>query len=97
MKVQCVTCGGIFHDVQADGVSYFHTCPPLSDAEVGVALGYPADQSTWTKAQRAAVAATPRTRDNHRDENRPGTAHADAGKLKAPGLGVKPVATTTGS
>lgn len=95
MKNQCVTCGGTFDDVMPDGTLYFHACPPLSDGEVGVLIGLPADASTWTKAQRAQVAAYPRGRGNPRDENRPGTAHGDAGKLKAVGLGVKTLTAAT--
>lgn len=93
MKVQCLTCGGVYHDVQPDGVSYFHACPPLSDAEVGQALGFPADASTWTKAQRAQVAAALRTRPEFRNENRPGTHARDHDVLIAAGKGVRaPVA-----
>jgi len=30
---RCNTCGGTYRDADSQGVSYFHVCPPLSDAE----------------------------------------------------------------
>lgn len=38
MHVQCVSCGGTYDDVTADGYLYFHTCPPLSVAELQKAV-----------------------------------------------------------
>jgi len=39
--VKCNTCGGIYDPVMADGMQYFHACPPLALHEVkrGVAEG----------------------------------------------------------
>jgi hypothetical protein len=35
--LQCVTCGGTYEPLQ-DNVQYFHTCPPLSAAEIARGL-----------------------------------------------------------
>lgn len=34
MKLQCVTCGGVYDPVAADGLPYFHACPPLRKLRV---------------------------------------------------------------
>jgi hypothetical protein len=88
---KCTTCGGVYPSTQTDGTLYFHACAPLSDAEVSSALGLPADSTKGTPAQQAQLAASPRARPNARDENLPGTAATDRGKLKAAGLGVTTV------
>lgn len=93
MTLTCLTCGGVYADVLPDGLLYFHACPPLSDSEVGVKLGLPADAATWSPVQRQQVAAYPRARSNHRDENRPGTRAIDHNQLKAAGQGVREVAS----
>ena len=93
---KCLTCGGVYAPVQRDGTDYYHACPSLSDAEVGRALGLPDEGTTWTKAQRDAVAAAPRDRPNARDENvdaskrvrDPTTGQLGAAPIKAAGLGV---------
>src|SRR5262245_16416767 len=67
--VECNSCHGRYRRLLPDGTEYFHVCPSLSDAEVGAALGYQTDTSTWTDEQRAQVAAAPRVRANARNEN----------------------------
>jgi hypothetical protein len=66
---KCLTCGGVYAPIGADGVRYFHACPPLSDAEVAVALGVPSNPTLQTAAQQAEIAAAPRARPDARDEN----------------------------
>jgi len=55
MKQQCISCGGIFDDVQRDGMQYFHACPPLSVAELKAAIV--AKTLTFTAAAQAAYDA----------------------------------------
>jgi hypothetical protein len=40
MPRKCKACKGTYNPKQADGVAYFHACPPLSEAE---AKGTPAE------------------------------------------------------
>lgn len=68
-RVKCRTCSGEYETILADGLRYFHACPPLSDAEVKAALGLPADDDALTPAQRRQLAEASRTRPNARDEN----------------------------
>lgn len=35
---KCNTCGGTYRDVLADGLLYFHHCPPLTVAELQTGL-----------------------------------------------------------
>lgn len=55
---ECNACHGIYTDPQADGVSYFHVCPPL---ELTPAKGDPGG--------KGFVPATYGPRPGHRDEN----------------------------
>jgi len=86
--VKCVTCGGVYVSVLADGTRYFHACPPLTDVEVSTALSLDPDATKQTPAQRATVAAASRVRPGARDENVPSTKSDDVGKLKAIGAGT---------
>lgn len=36
--VECLTCGGRYEPVGADGVRYFHACPPFAAHEIRAAL-----------------------------------------------------------
>jgi hypothetical protein len=38
VMMQCRTCGGVYDQVGADGLTYYHACPPLSIAELRDAL-----------------------------------------------------------
>lgn len=90
--LKCNACGGTYEPVQADGSLYFHACPPLSDPEVGKALGLSLDSSTWTAPQKAAVAAAARVRPNARDENLVQTSDpTKPATMKAIGAGVTTV------
>ena len=73
--VKCVTCGGVYEPVLADGLRYFHVCPPLSVAELAAAVQagkvrLPDDPATGA-AETPEIAVTRRTyeRANARDEN----------------------------
>ena len=57
---QCVSCGGIYRPLQADGTSYFHTCP---DGKVAV----PDVLDPVTGAVKVPRVLTPTP--NPRDEN----------------------------
>lgn len=37
MPLQCLTCGGVYSPVSADGSSYFHACAPVVDPVTGAA------------------------------------------------------------
>ena len=58
--LKCIACGGTYHPVQADGVRYFHVCPPPTRDQVAAAIkagqiGYPPGT---TSADFVAAAAT---------------------------------------
>lgn len=38
MRLECKCCGGVYDDVQPDGLRYFHVCPPLTRAELDQAV-----------------------------------------------------------
>mgnify|MGYP001600417606 FL=1 len=47
MRVQCLSCLGVYNDVLLDGVRYFHACPPVHLRHVqraGTDLDVPLDQ-----------------------------------------------------
>jgi len=67
MQVTCSVCHGDYFTPSADGTFYKHTCPPLSDAEVGRLLELPDDSGKWSDADRVAVAAHARERGALRD------------------------------
>lgn len=71
---KCSTCAATYAATQADGTRYFHQCAPLSDYEVGVALGKNLDRTKWTAGDEAAVAAASHVRANARNENVPALA-----------------------
>lgn len=37
--VKCLSCGGTYEPIQADGTTYFHACPPLAVHEIRRGLG----------------------------------------------------------
>lgn len=80
---KCSTCNATYPATQPDGTRYFHSCAPLSDAEVAISLGFGGDASKWTVANLTAIAAASRVRPNARNENVP-----DAATLKALVAGV---------
>lgn len=77
-RVQCVACGGIYDTACADGLDYFHVCPPLSAAQIAAAVssGALALPAGVTPAQAAASGRY--LRSNARNENVVGrSTHAD--------------------
>lgn len=75
MFLKCATCGGTYEDVTPDGYQYFHSCAPLSVAEVQAAVdarrlvlpeGETAETAHATRVYLRALArnenAAPRTR-----------------------------------
>lgn len=89
---KCLSCGGTYNAIQADGTTYFHACPPLSRVELAAAVA--AGKVALPPGETADDAVTRRvyTRANPRDENVPSSKPSDAGKLKAAGAGVTTVA-----
>lgn len=86
--VQCKSCGGLYEPILADGMQYFHRCPPLSAVELEKAV---ADGRVQLPAgETVADAITRRTyeRQNLRDENRPSTTPTKPDAMKAAGAGV---------
>lgn len=63
--VKCQSCGGIYEPVQADGMQYFHACPPLSLPELRDALAANTvqlsrlDQMRLQEARQADLADPP--------------------------------------
>jgi hypothetical protein len=90
--VQCKSCGGRYEPIQADGMEYYHRCPPLSRAELDVAVKD--GRVTLPKDETVDDAVLRRTyeRTNLRDENRPSTRPKDPDAIKAAGAGVVDVA-----
>lgn len=90
--IQCNSCGGTYQPVQADGMLYFHRCPPLSLAELTTAVAN--GKVTLPNGETPDVALTRRAYERNalRDENLPGTKTSDAGKMKLAGAGVVTVA-----
>lgn len=88
MATQCRSCGGIYESVQADGILYFHACPPLSAAEVDRAVKDGRVTLPPGETPEEAVARRTYERANKRDENRLSTAEAHAGTVKHEGDGT---------
>jgi hypothetical protein len=85
---RCNACGGEYFPVQADGIEYYHVCPPKPDDVVAGELGLPKDPADWSPADRARFAAADRRIPGHRDENVvPGRKPGDKATLKAAGAG----------
>lgn len=93
--VQCLACGGVYEPIGADGVQYFHRCPPLSRPELAAAVA--AGRIALPKGETVddAVLRRPYERARLRDENLPSTDAADAGQLRAAGAGVETIVETT--
>lgn len=94
--VKCNACGGVYEPLQADGLQYFHVCPPLSAPELAAKVA--AGKIVLPGAETADEAVARRTyeRANKRDENLKSTATKDAGSLKAVGDGTIGAATPPG-
>lgn len=60
--VKCLSCGGVYEPVLADGMLYFHACPPFSAPELLAAIA--AGTVRLTATQQAALdAAAQRDKD----------------------------------
>jgi len=91
MRVQCLTCGGIYDTVLPDGLPYFHTCPPLSEGELARAVA--AGKVTLPPGETAADAVARRVyrRALFRDENPVSSPDPKAPRrIVADGRGVQP-------
>jgi hypothetical protein len=85
-RLQCDACGGVYDDASADGVAYFHVCPPLSALEITAAikagdLTVDADKAAVALRQPAQLADEPRAAFIDRIIQ----AAADRGALRRPG------------
>jgi hypothetical protein len=85
-RLRCDTCAGVYDDVSADGVAYFHVCPPLSAAEIAAALRagdltIDADKAAVALRQPAQLVDEPRAA----FVDRLVQAAADRGALRRPG------------
>ena len=91
--VECQSCGGRYEPIQADGLEYYHRCPPLSAAELDDAVKD--GRVELPEGETAEIAVQRRTyeRANFRDENRPSTRPRKPDELKAEGAGVVEIDT----
>lgn len=60
--VKCLSCGGVYEPVLADGMLYFHACPPFSARELRAAVAAGTVRLTGTQ-QAALDAAEKRDQD----------------------------------
>ena len=95
-RVRCVTCGGVFDQMLADGTRYFHVCTPLSSAELRAAIA--ANRVRLPPGETVEDALTRRQyqRTRRRDENivRP-VDDATSPSIRLPGRGVVPAAPSS--
>lgn len=91
--VQCVTCGGVYDEVLADGQKYYHECPPLSVVELAAAVKSGRVTLPLGETLDIAIARRVYLRTRLRDENVvPPERRGDKPTLKADGRGVTQVA-----
>lgn len=89
MTLQCLSCGGTYADVTPDGYQYFHTCPPLSLAELQAAVD--TQRVVLPPGETVEIAHGTRVylRASARNENAaPRTGDPRAPRIIAPGKGV---------
>lgn len=89
MRLRCNACGGDYDTVLADGMLYFHVCPPLSAVELAAAVT--AGKVTLPNGETPEEAVTRRTyeRASKRDENvEPSPDRDKPTRLKKAGAGV---------
>lgn len=90
--VQCLSCGGRYEPIGADGVPYAHVCPPLSAFELDAAVT--AGKVVLPKGETVDDAVLRRVyrRKNARDERAAPRAQAtDPPAIVSAGKGVTPV------
>lgn len=90
--VQCQSCGGTYEPIQADGMEYYHRCPPLSAAELQQAVDDGRVELPKGESVEDAVLRRTYERANLRDENRPSTRPKNPDAIKAEGAGVVEIA-----
>lgn len=90
---QCKSCGGVYVDVQADGSSYFHACPPLVEYFDDTKLPITRADAQGILLLGGKVYERIVERPNKRDENPdPRVTRAPGGApMKSPGDGVAAV------
>lgn len=94
-RVQCTTCGGIYDEVQADGLRYFHACPPLSSSELAAAVKAGKVELAADETAEEAVARRVYLRAGARDENvTAGDDPRQAARPKSEGKGTQPAPAT---
>jgi len=67
--LRCRLCGGIYDDRGADGMLYFHACPPLSPAEVAAAIDAGTIRLQPGETLETAIGTRVFPRPGARDEN----------------------------
>lgn len=94
MTLQCVSCGGTYDDVLADGCQYFHVCPPLSFAELQAAVTDRRVVLGEKETVEEAYVARPYLRADARNENAdPRPTHGRPSPIVAEGKGVRELPT----
>ena len=91
-KLQCVTCGGVYSPVCADGLAYFHTCPPLRRLRVQNLDGTFATVDPGTEGTRRVHGERFVPRPDARNENVVLDPTTGKGAPIAVGKGVTPIA-----
>lgn len=87
--VKCNSCGGTYEPVLADGMQYFHACPPLSAPELQAAVDAGDVELPKGETVDDAIARRTYERANKRDENVvPGADPTEDAPIKAEGDGV---------
>jgi hypothetical protein len=86
--VECQSCGGRYEPIQADGMEYYHRCPPLSAVELQQAVDDGRVKLPDKETVDDAVLRRTYERSNFRDENRPSTRPKNPDAIKADGAGV---------
>lgn len=94
MATECLSCGGVYESVQADGTTYQHACPPVRAVRVKGSDGRERTallSDVRVDDERLEELSVPR--DNARDETVDPRAALVNGRrpLKAEGLGVREV------
>lgn len=90
--VQCKTCGGTYAPTLADGLQYFHRCPPLSAAELTAAVAAGKVVLPLGETPDVAILRRVYERANLRDENLVDTTAANKGAIKSAGTNTTPSA-----
>jgi hypothetical protein len=89
--VECLSCGGRYEPLQADGTLYFHRCPPLSLPELKAAIDSGRVKLPKGETPEDAIERRVYERVDRRDENRATTREADADTPAREGRGTREV------